>query len=65
MNRFFAIVTTTLLIAALSTLSFAQTSPPPVPTSKIALFNLEDLRPGMKGTARTVFSGTETEEFGV
>jgi hypothetical protein len=65
MNRFFAIVTTTLLIAALSTLSFAQTSTPAVPTSKVALFNLEDLRPGMKGTARTVFSGTETEEFGV
>ena len=29
------------------------------------LFPLEDLRPGMKGTARTVFSGTEPEEFGV
>jgi hypothetical protein len=29
------------------------------------LFALEDLRPGMKGTSRTVFSGTEAEEFGV
>ncbi|MFN2513248.1 MAG: hypothetical protein ABR568_17725 [Pyrinomonadaceae bacterium] len=29
------------------------------------LFALEDLRAGMKGVARTVFSGTETEEFGV
>lgn len=29
------------------------------------LFALEDLRPGMKGVARTVFSGTGTEEFGV
>src|SRR3989454_350862 len=29
------------------------------------LFALEDLRPGMKGTSRTVFSGTEPEEFGV
>ena len=29
------------------------------------LFALEDLRPGMKGVARTVFSGTETQEFGV
>src|SRR6476469_3912759 len=29
------------------------------------LFALEDIRPGMKGTARTVFSGTETQEFGV
>src|SRR4030095_9745775 len=29
------------------------------------LFPLEDLRPGMKGTARTVFAGSETQEFGV
>jgi hypothetical protein len=28
-------------------------------------FALEDLRPGMKGTASTVFSGTEPEAFGV
>ena len=30
-----------------------------------ALFPLEDLRPGMKGVARTVFSGTETQDFGM
>jgi hypothetical protein len=29
------------------------------------LFPLEDLRPGMKGIARTVFAGTEAQEFGV
>ncbi len=29
------------------------------------LFALEDLRPGMKGVARTVFSGAEPQEFGV
>src|SRR4029078_7902835 len=29
------------------------------------LFALGDIRAGMKGTARTVFSGTEAEEFGV
>ena len=28
-------------------------------------FPLEDLKPGMKGVARTVFRGTEPEEFGV
>ncbi|MGH9880325.1 MAG: hypothetical protein ACRD6N_02725, partial [Pyrinomonadaceae bacterium] len=28
-------------------------------------FPLEDLRPGMKGIARTVFSGSEPQEFGV
>jgi len=31
----------------------------------VRLFPLEDLRPGMKGTARTVFSGTEPQEFSV
>src|SRR5678809_843196 len=64
MNRFSAIVGITCLLGAF-TLSFAQTSTSTVPAPKVALFNLEDLRPGMKGTARTVFSGTETEEFGV
>ncbi len=29
------------------------------------LLPIEDVRPGMKGVARTVFSGTEPEEFGV
>ncbi len=28
-------------------------------------FPLEDVRPGMKGVAKTVFRGTETEDFGV
>jgi SpoIVB peptidase S55 len=30
-----------------------------------ALFPLEEIRPGMKGVARTVFSGSEPEEFGL
>ena len=30
-----------------------------------ALFQLEDLKPGMKGVARTVFSGSEPQEFGI
>ena len=30
-----------------------------------ALYPLEDLRPGMKGIARSVFSGNEPEEFGL
>ncbi len=33
--------------------------------SSASLFPLEDLRPGMKGIARSVFSGSETQEFGV
>jgi len=33
--------------------------------SDLRTFPLEDLKPGMKGVARTVFSGSETREFGV
>jgi hypothetical protein len=33
--------------------------------SDARLFQLDELRPGMKGVARTVFSGSETQEFGV
>src|SRR5690348_16603957 len=60
MNRF-APILSALLLALLAGIATAQ-----VPQSKgPALFPLEDLRPGMKGTARTVFSGSEAEEFGV
>src|SRR5438876_10104619 len=34
-------------------------------SANAALFPLEDLRPGMKGVARTVFAGSEPQEFGV
>ena len=33
--------------------------------SSADLYPLEDLRPGMKGVARSVFSGTEPQEFGL
>src|SRR4051812_48274809 len=33
--------------------------------SNINMLAVEDLRPGMKGVAKTVFVGTETQEFGV
>ena len=35
------------------------------PATATALFPLEDLRSGMKGVARTVFTGSEPEEFGL
>ncbi|HEX8097324.1 MAG TPA: SpoIVB peptidase S55 domain-containing protein, partial [Pyrinomonadaceae bacterium] len=58
-----------LLLALISVCGmnvFAQKAPAQSPAVKDArLFPLEDLRPGMKGTARTVFSGSEPEEFGV
>src|SRR5262245_17491789 len=60
MNRF-APILSALLIAFLASVAFAQAPQPKGP----ALFPLEDLKPGMKGTARTVFSGSEAEEFGV
>jgi len=60
MNRFTPILSA-LLIALASVVALAQAPQPKTP----GLFPLEDLRPGMKGTARTVFSGSEAEEFGV
>ena len=59
----FAVVTA-ILIATLSSLAFAQNTAITAPKGP-ELFPLEDLRPGMKGTARTVFSGSETEDFNV
>ena len=54
-----------IAIAVLSVVAAAQ-KPAEVANSKDArLFALEDLRPGMKGTSRSVFSGTEPEQFGV
>jgi hypothetical protein len=59
MRRFTAFLFGAVLIAIFASIAVAQ--PPKAPE----LFPLEDLRPGMKGTARTVFSGSETQEFGV
>src|SRR5215212_99027 len=67
MNRF-TLILSAILVAVMATLAMAQKPVESVTAPKAngpALFALEDLRPGMKGTARTVFSGTETEEFGV
>jgi hypothetical protein len=66
----FTLIYSAIIILALAAIALAQkpaatasgqTSGSGLP----ALFPLEDLRPGMKGTARTVFSGSGTEEFGV
>jgi hypothetical protein len=56
----------TLLLAALVLNVSAQQSNAAVSSQSDArLFPLEDVKPGMKGVARTVFKGTEAEEFGV
>jgi hypothetical protein len=70
MKRFFPLFLTAILFASLSGVVAAQNAAGQKPAGDVhakgvALFPLEDLRPGMKGTARTVFSGTETQEFGV
>lgn len=63
------------LVLALSVLTLgfissasAQTANSSSVTKAVAespFFPLEDLKPGMKGVARTVFAGTEPQEFGV
>src|SRR5215216_6361082 len=63
MNRFTPILSA-ILVAVMATLAMAQKAAAPTANGP-ELFALEDLRPGMKGTARTVFSGTEAQEFGV
>src|SRR6185369_12496326 len=63
MNRFTPILSA-ILVAVMATLAAAQ-KPAATKLNGPEIFALEDLRPGMKGTARTVFSGSGTEEFGV
>ncbi|MFN2532886.1 MAG: hypothetical protein ABR555_16475 [Pyrinomonadaceae bacterium] len=59
------LLTPVLLMVVLSTAVASQKSASSGSPKAPPLFPLEDLRPGMKGTAKTVFSGTEAEEFGV
>ncbi|HEY2962284.1 MAG TPA: hypothetical protein VGJ37_07695 [Pyrinomonadaceae bacterium] len=65
----FAPVFTAMIFLACASLALAQkpAAKPSGPTISggPALFALEDLRPGMKGVARTVFSGSDAQEFGV
>lgn len=54
-----------IVIAVAGGISVAQKPVANATVRDSRLFALEDLRPGMKGTAQTVFSGTEPQEFGV
>lgn len=68
MKRIFAAsFSLVLLLTALALNVSAQKSSPSVGAqpADARLFPLEDIKPGMKGVARTVFSGSEPEEFGV
>lgn len=59
------LIALTLLAGSISVFGQVRVSKTAVKTneSTAALFPLEDLRPGMKGIARSVFSGSEPEEF--
>ncbi len=43
----------------------AQYQPPAVPPAGHKIFPVSEIREGMRGTAKTVFRGTKSEEFGV
>ena len=61
----FAPIFSALILLLLAGLAVAQKPVAAAKPTAPELFPLEDLRPGMKGVARTVFSGTDTQEFGV
>jgi hypothetical protein len=65
MKQFARLLLCATLLTMLSVSVFAQKPAADMNVQDARLFPLEDLRPGMKGTARTVFSGSEPEEFGV
>ncbi len=54
------------LALSLSALNvFAQFQPVNAPTAETQIFPVSELREGMRGTARTVFRGSEAEQFNV
>jgi len=69
MKRLFSIIVlafiTTLLIDSASAQAPSASVKNKASIATSPFFPLEDLRPGMKGVARTVFSGSEPQEFGV
>src|SRR5438105_14278545 len=54
-----------VLFLALGVTGFAQQKSPEAGARKTDFYPLEDIRPGQKGVARTVFAGSEPQEFGV
>ena len=65
MKSFAKVLLIAVVIAVVSGVAAAQKPAAEASAKDARLFALEDLRPGMKGTSRTVFSGTEPQEFGV
>lgn len=65
MKSFAKVLLVGMLLAIVSSLAVGQKPAASVTPPDVRLFPLEDLRPGMKGTASTVFSGTTPQEFSV
>jgi hypothetical protein len=65
MKRFTAILSVSMAVLTLLGQAKAQKPQTDAALKDPRLFALEDLRPGMKGIARTVFAGKETQDFGV
>src|SRR5688572_23035893 len=64
MNKLWAPVLSLAFVMMTAVYSPAQ-KPSAQSAPSVQMFPVEDLKPGMKGTARTVFSGSMTQEFGV
>ncbi len=68
MTRLFPALVLAALFAVLAGPVTSVTAQRPAATSVVKdqrFFAIDELRPGMKGVARTVFSGKETQDFGV
>lgn len=64
-KQFAAVVLVAFALLVSSFAVGAQTPAKPVAVRDARLFPLEDVRAGMKGVGRSVFSGSETQDFGV
>ena len=65
MKKSFVAVAAALVLSLAALNASAQTSAAKPAKGEAAFFPLEEVRPGQKGVGRTVFRGSETEEFGV
>ena len=65
MKRLISVFTLSVFICSIAVVAPAQTSTGFSPAKSLQIYPVEQIRPGMKGVARTVFSGTEAEDFGV
>ena len=64
-KKYVSVAIAALLLSLASANVSAQADPKAAKAEDARFFPLEDVRPGMKGVGRTVFSGSEAEEFGV